>query len=132
MNTDEKTVSRSILLEGELTEKILAAAFKVLNTLGAGFLEKVYENALAIELQRGGLGVEHQKIFPVRYGGTIVGEYQADLVVDGRVIVECKAISNLDAVHEAQLINYLKASGVRVGLLTNFGRPKLQFRRLVV
>jgi GxxExxY protein len=132
MDADERTVSRSILLEGGPTEKILAAAFKVLNTLGAGFLEKVYENALAIELQRAGLAVECQKSFPVRFEGTIVGEYQADLVVAGRVIVECKAISNLDSVHEAQLINYPKASGVCVGLLANFGRPKLQYRRLVV
>jgi GxxExxY protein len=132
MNTDKQVNSESILIEGELTEKILAAAFKVLNTLGSGFLEKVYENALSVELQRCGLSVEHQKVFPVIYAGTKVGEYQADLVVAGRLIVECKAVSNLDPVHEAQLINYLKASGVRVGLLTNFGRPKLQYRRFVV
>jgi GxxExxY protein len=132
MNTDQQGVSRSILMEGELTEKILGAAFKVLNTLGTGFLEKVYENALSIELRRGDLLVEPQKVFPVKYEGAIVGEYQADLVVAGKVIVECKAVSNMDSVHEAQLINYLKASGVRVGLLINFGRPTLQYRRLVV
>jgi GxxExxY protein len=132
MNTDQQPVSQSILMEGELTGKILGAAFKVLNTLGAGFLEKVYENALSFELHRGGLLVEPQKVFPVKYAGAIVGEYQADLVVAGKVIVECKAISNIDSVHEAQLINYLKASGVHVGLLINFGRPTLQYRRLVV
>jgi len=119
-------------MEGELTEKILGAAFKVQNTLGAGFLEKVYENALTIELRKCGLAVEGQKAFPVRYEGTVVGDYQADLVVSAKVVVECKAVSNLDSVHEAQLMNYLKASGLRVGLLINFARPKLQYRRLVV
>jgi GxxExxY protein len=132
MNTDGEPDPESILVESELTDKILGAAFKVLNTLGAGFLEKVYENALSIELRRNGLNVEHQRVFPVTYAGTKVGEYQADLVVAGKVIVECKAVSNLDPVHEAQLINYLKASGVHIGLLMNFGRPKLQYRRFVV
>ncbi len=132
MNTDQKAVSGSILVEGELTEKILGAAFKVQNKLGTGFLEKVYANALLFELRRSGLLVESQKVFHVKYEGAIVGEYQADLVVAGKVIVECKAISNMDSVHEAQLINYLKASGVHVGLLINFGRPTLQYRRLVV
>ncbi len=131
MNTDQQPASRSILIEGELTEKVLGAAFKVLNTLGTGFLEKVYENALSFQLQRIGLSVESQKVFHVKYEGAIVGEYQADLVVAGKVIVECKAISNMDSVREAQLINYLKASGVHVGLLINFGRPTLQYRRLV-
>ena len=132
MNTDQQPASRSILIEGELTEKVLGAAFKVLNTLGTGFLEKGYENALSFQLQRIGLSVESQKVFHVKYEGAIVGEYQADLVVAGKVIVECKAISNMDSVHEAQLMNYLKASGVHVGLLINFGRPTLQYRRLVV
>src|SRR6266481_7490941 len=132
MNTDQQPVSRSILIEGELTEKILGAAFKVLNHLGTGFLEKVYENALSFELRRSGLLVESQKTFHVKYEGAIVGDYLADLVVAGKVIVECKAISNMDSIHEAQLINYLKASEMHVGLLINFGRPTLQYRRLVV
>jgi GxxExxY protein len=132
MNTDSKPVISSILVEGELTEKILGAAFKVQNTLGAGFLEKVYENALSIELRKSGLTVECQKPFPVKYEGTVVGDYQADLVISAKVVVECKAVNNLDPVHEAQLMNYLKASGLRVGLLINFARPKLQYRRLVV
>jgi GxxExxY protein len=132
MNTDQQPTPKSILIEGEVTEKILGASFKVLNTLGTGFLEKVYENALSFELQRSGLSIEPQKAFHVKYEGAIVGEYQADLVVAGKVIVECKAISNMDSVHEAQLINYLKASGMHVGLLINFGRPTLQYRRLVV
>ncbi len=84
MNTDQQSVSKSILIEGELTEKILGAAFKMLNKLGTGFLEKVYENALSFELQRSGLLVEAQKVFHVKYEGVIVGEYQADLVVEGK------------------------------------------------
>ncbi len=129
MNTDREKPAGP---EAELTEKILAAAFKVQNTLGCGFLEKVYENALLVELARNAMRVEQQKAVQVLYGGAIVGEYQADLVVEGRVLVECKAVSTLDSIHEAQLLNYLKATGVRVGLLLNFGRPKLQYRRFVV
>jgi GxxExxY protein len=132
MNTDSQLVSPSILIEGDLTEKILAAAFKVQNTLGSGFLEKVYENSLAVELRKAGLLVEAQKPYPVRYEGAVVGEYLADLVVNAKVIVECKAVNVLDPIHEAQLMNYLKASGIKVGLLMNFGRPKLQYRRLIV
>ena len=132
MNTDSKPISSSILVEGQLTEKIIGAAFKVQNTLGAGFLEKVYENSLAIELRKFGLTVENQKPYSVLYEGIVVGDYQADLVVGGKVIAECKAVSALDPVHEAQLLNYLKASGLHVGLLINFGRPKLQYRRLVL
>jgi GxxExxY protein len=132
MDTDSKPISSSILVEGELTEKILGAAFRAQNTLGVGFLEKVYENALNIELRKYGLSVESQKAFPVRYEGTVVGDYQADLVVAGKVIVECKAVTALDQMHEAQLLNYLKASGLHIGLLINFGRSKLQYRRLVL
>jgi GxxExxY protein len=132
MNTDLKPIFSSILVEGELTEKILGAAFKVQNTLGAGFLEKVYENALSIEIRKLGLEVESQKAFPVRYEGAVVCDYLADLVVSAKVVVECKVVTNLDPVHEAQLMNYLKASGIRVGLLINFARSKLQYRRLVV
>lgn len=117
---------------GELTERILAAGFKALNTLGAGFLGKVYENALIVKLRNCGLSVENQRVFATRYEGMVVGDYQADLVVSGKVIVECKAVTALDPVHGAHLMNYLKASGIRVGLLMNFGRPKLQYRRLVV
>ncbi len=131
MNTDINPIPSSILLEGELTDKILGAAFKVQNALGTGFLEKVYENALAFELRKGRLAVECQKPFPVRYEGTVVGDYLADIVVSGKVIVECKAASNLDPVHEAQLMNYLKASGLRIGVLLNFGRPKFQYGRIV-
>ena len=128
MNADK---SNDKYPERDLTEKIIGAAFNVSNTLGAGFLEKVYENALVVELTRSSISVEQQKTYQVAYEGTVVGNYVADLVVDGRVIVEVKAAKQLDAVHDAQLLNYLKATGIRVGLLLNFGRAKLQVKRLV-
>jgi len=90
MNADQQPISKSILIEGELTERIIGAAFKVLNPMGTGFLEEVYENALSFELHRNGLLVEAQKVFPVKYGDVIVGEYRADLVVAGKVVVEWK------------------------------------------
>src|SRR5690242_3303412 len=114
MITDSKPAISSILGEGELAEKILGAAFKVQNTLGAGFLEKVYENALSIELRKCGLVVERQKPFPVTYEGTVVGDYQAYLVISAKVVVEYTAVNPLDPVHEALLMNYLKASRLRV------------------
>jgi GxxExxY protein len=92
----------------------------------------VYENAMVVELSRAGVRVEQQKTIQVKYDGVIVGDYQDDLTVGSRVLLECKAVTQLDPVHEAQLLNYLKATGIRVGLLLNFGRTKLQHRRLVV
>jgi len=130
MNTD-RVKEISVLLEGDLTEKILGAAFKVHNALGCGFLERVYENALVVELARNKLKVEQQRAFRVTYEGATVGDYQADLVVEDRVIVECKALSHIEGVHESQLLNYLRASSLKVGLILNFGRPKLQWKRLV-
>lgn len=118
--------------EADLTGRILQAAFKVHNTLGCGFLEKVYENALVVELSRMGAAVSQQHPFKVNYENAVVGDYVADLVVEGRVLVECKCSSQPDGAHEAQLLNYLKASGIRVGLLLNFGRPKLYYRRMIV
>src|SRR5258708_13826522 len=102
MNTDERPFSKSILIEGELTEKILGAAFKVLNHLGTGFLGKVYENALSIELKRSGLLVEPQKAFHVKDEGGIMGEYQPGLVWAGNVIVQCKCTTNMYSLHDVQ------------------------------
>lgn len=114
----------------ELTEKIIAAFYHVYNVLGWGFLEKVYRNALHHELtKRGLLSVQNQKI-DVFYDGVPVGEYYADLVVDGLVILEIKAADQLCPEHESQLLNYLKATNIDVGLLLNFG-PKPQIRRKV-
>jgi GxxExxY protein len=114
----------------ELTDAILRSFYKVYNGLGQGFLEKVYENALLIELQKAGLKVETQHPIAVLYDGQIVGEYYADLIVADLVIVELKAAAVLDRAHEAQLLNYLRATDIEVGLLLNFGaRP--EFKRKV-
>lgn len=105
----------------ELTKTIIGCAYQVHNTLGAGFLEKVYENALTIELQKHELRVQQQKPITVYYEGQVVGEYIADLSVEDRVIVELKAGGALNKAHEVQLVNYLAATGIDIGLLFNFG-----------
>jgi GxxExxY protein len=116
----------------EVTERIIGCAIKVSNTLGVGFLEKVYENALVVELARAGLGVEQQKPIQVSYEGVIVGEFGADIIVNGSVILELKAAKIIDPVHQAQLLNYLKATGLKVGLILNFGTPRLGIKRMVL
>jgi len=113
-----------------LTEKIIGCAYTVLNTLGAGFLESVYENALAHELRKAGLQVEQQQPIAVRYDGIVVGEYRTDLLVEGAVLVELKAVKAFDAVHLAQCLNYLKASGRKTCLLLNFGKSTLGIKRV--
>jgi GxxExxY protein len=113
----------------ELTEQILSAFYQVYKTLGYGFLEKVYENALRIEPTKRGLHVVQQKPIIVRYEGEVVGEYFADLIVNDLVIVELKAAATLLNEHEAQLLNYLKATPYEVGLLINFGPKPQQARR---
>ena len=114
----------------DLTELIIKAFYTVYNTLGYGFLEKVYENALAIELRRLGLKVEQQARIAVYYAGQVVGEYFADLLINDTIIVELKAARALAPEHEAQLLNYLKATSYEVGLLLNFG-PEPQIKRKV-
>ena len=105
----------------ELTGTIIECAYRVHNTLGFGFLETVYQNALIIELLKTGLNVEKEKPIKVLYENQIVGDYIADIVVEETVILELKAVKELHAVHEVQLVNYLKATGTEVGLLINFG-----------
>jgi GxxExxY protein len=112
----------------EITEQIIAAFYTVYNTLGYGFLEKVFENALVIELRRRGLRVVQQMPITVYYTGEVVGEYFADLLVADLIIVEIKAVKALLVEHEAQLLNYLKATPYEVGLLLNFG-PKPEHKR---
>jgi len=114
----------------EITEKIIQAFYKVYNTLGHGFLEKVYENAMFIELTETNMLVERQKKIKVYYESTEVGEYFADLMVEESVIVELKAAKVLLEEHEFQLLNYLKATDIEVGLLLNFGK-KPEFKRKV-
>ena len=114
----------------ELSRLIIGRAFTVQNTLGVGFLEKVYENALALEIRQAGLVVQQQQLIDVRYRGVVVGSYTADLLVEGRIIVELKATRILDSIHEAQCMNYLKATGLKLCLLLNFASPRLEIRRL--
>jgi GxxExxY protein len=116
----------------DVSERIIGCAMKVSNALGAGFLEKVYQNALAHELRRAGLRVNQQSVLTVRYDDVVVGEYVIDLLVEGCVLVELKAVRALDDIHRAQCINYLKASGRQVCLLLNFGNPRLEVKRLVM
>ena len=124
MNADDTVVNR-------LSERIIGCAFTVANTLGSGFLEKVYENALAHELRKAGLVVAQQRGIIVRYDGVIVGEYAVDLLVEDAVLVELKAIKALDDIHRAQCLNYLRATGLHLCLLLNFGKPRLEIKRIV-
>ncbi len=113
----------------QLTETIIGAAFKVSNVLGCGFLEKVYENALAIQLRKEGLTVEQQFPIPVYYDGVQVGDFYADLLVCDIVLVELKTVREFNEVHEAQCLNYLKGTARPICLLLNFGKPKVEVKR---
>ena len=117
-------------LHQNLTEKIIRAYYNVYNELGYGFLEKVYENAFMIELKSLGLNCEKQKPISVSFKGYNVGEYFADIIVENKVIIELKAAEGLVEEHEAQLLNYLRATEIEVGLLFNFGK-KPQFKRQI-
>jgi GxxExxY protein len=114
----------------DITERIIGAYYAVYNALGWGFLEKVYQGAMEIELRKRGLAIIPQAKIEVYYDGVAVGEYFADFLVEGAVIVELKAVEQLAPEHDAQVINYLRASSIDVGLLMNFG-PKPEFRRKV-
>ncbi len=119
------------LLHRGTTEKIIGAAFEVHQQLGYGFLERVYQCALQVELRRRGATAETEKRIQVSYKGIVVGDYDADLVVDGCVFVEIKIAAEFDKRDEAQPLNQLKATGEKVGLLVNFGRTKVTHKRLV-
>ena len=112
-------------------EGVVGAAYEVSNVLGAGFLEKVYERALARELGLRGVAVETQVPFPIVYKGQLVGDYVADLLVERQLIVELKCVEAFTNEHLAKCINYLKASGLRLALLINFQKPKVEWRRVV-
>ena len=116
----------------DLTYKIRGAIFEVNSVLGHGFLEKVYENALMMELQDKGQKAECQVPITVKYKNREVGEYFADIVVDEEVILELKAVESLQKIHEAQILNYLKATDYKVGLLVNFTHPKAVIKRFVL
>jgi GxxExxY protein len=115
----------------DITYAINGAVFEVNRVLGPGFLEKVYENALLFELRKRGLKVESQAPIKVFYKEEVVGEYVADILVEEKVIVKLKTVEKLDEVHEAQLLNYLKATGIHVGLLVNFRHTRAQIKRMV-
>ena len=118
-------------MKGTVSQRVIRCAIDVSNTLGAGFLEKVYENALCVELRKDGLKFQSQRPVTVNYKGFQVGEYIADIIVEDKLLLELKALSTLCSSHDAQVINYLKATNLSVGLLLNFGRPRLGIKRIV-
>jgi GxxExxY protein len=120
------------MLYKDITEKIIKSALSVHNTLGFGFMEKVYENALLVELEQNGLKAAQQQPIEVFYKGKLVGDYIADIIVEDKIILELKSIEHLNKIHEVQLVNYLKAVNKEVGILLNFGKEKLEFKRKVL
>ena len=125
MNAEERGLKHR-----ELTEKIIGVFYEVYNELGHGFLESVYEEAMAVALPQAELKLERQVPLRVTFRGAVVGDFRADLLVDNAVLLELKAAREIEPVHEAQLLNYLRATQIEVGLVLNFG-PKPQFKRLV-
>ena len=125
MNDDEHRYEHD-----ELTEKVIGCAFEVANTLGHGFLEKVYENALSHELRKAGLKCEQQYRAPVHYDGVIVGEYFADILVNEELVIELKTVSQTTDIQMAQCLNYLKATSLSKCLLINFARPRIEIKRI--
>ena len=114
---------------GELTEKVIGCAMTVHRTLGPGFLESVYQHALAHELRKADLEVECERKIQVTYDGVVVGEFSADMLVQQAILIENKAVQALVPAHEVQLVNYLTATGIEIGLLLNFGTERLEFKR---
>jgi GxxExxY protein len=114
-----------------ISRRVIGCAFAVSNSLGSGFVESVYEGALCLELAEQGIAFERQAALRVSYKGQLIGSFVADLIVESVLLVELKALKQLASEHEAQVMNYLRASGLGVGLLLNFGAPKLEIRRIV-
>ena len=127
-----REVSQNAFPEYDLTYKVIGSAMQVHRTLGPGLLEKLYEKALCVELKTQGLQFQSQQHFEVIYKGTNVGDYFADIVVENKVILEVKAVKELTALHQAQLLNYLKISRLSVGLIINFSAKSLEYKRLVI
>ena len=111
---------------------VVGAAYRISTTLGVGFLEKVYENALMVELRRSGLSTQQQASVRVKYQGVIVGDYVPDLLVEHSLIVEVKSVPTLQRVHRLQCVNYLRATNLRLALLLNFGRPRVEVARIAL
>ena len=130
MEKDESTKTRGHQFE-ELSNQLIGAAIQVHKELGPGFLESIYEQALKVELSESGLSFDSQKEIKVQYSGVEVGVHRLDLIVEEEIIVELKAVKELADIHFAQLRSYLKATGIKVGLLLNFSKPTLEVRRVV-
>lgn len=126
---DAHHIQHKILKHEEITKAVIGCAFEVVNELGVGFVESVYENALLLALRQKGLVVTAQYPIKVFFRGERVGDFYADLLVEHKVIIELKAVKALAPEHQAQIINYLNATGIEVGLLINFGNPKLEYKR---
>ncbi|MCK5242178.1 GxxExxY protein [bacterium] len=126
INADERRLELD-----KITKTVIGCAYTVGNTLGCGFLEKVYENALFYELRKSGLEVGQQYSIKVKYNNIIVGEFTADLLVEKQVLVELKTVKTWDEVHMAQCLNYIKATGLNICLLINFGKSKVEIKRVV-
>jgi GxxExxY protein len=114
-----------------ITEQFIGAAFEVHNVLGYGFLERVYQRAMQIELQTRGVKVELEPAIKVQFKGAMVGDYAADLLVADKIIVELKTDAAYQAIHEAQLLNELRGTGIKLGYLINFGRERVEYKRMV-
>ena len=124
INADERRLN-------DVSENIIGAAFEVSNVLGAGFLEKVYENALNLELRSRGFETQQQAPLKVYYKGELVGDYFADILVENEIIIEVKAVKQLDNIHFAQCLNYLRITGLKLCLLINFNKPRVEIKRIV-
>ena len=119
------------LLEEDLSYRVRGCVYEVYRELGAGFLEKIYESALLIELRAAGLNAEAQRPIRVRYKGRAIGDFAADIVVENKILLELKAVSILRPEHEAQILHYLKATGLKLGLLINFTAPRAEIKRII-
>jgi len=126
---DSSGLQEQRLKHEEITKTVIGCAFEVINELGAGFLESVYEKALLVALRQRGLSVIAQHPIKVIFRGQSVGDFYADILVEDKVIVELKAVKAVTPEHQAQIINYLNATGIEVGLLINFGNPRLEYKR---
>ena len=134
IDTDVQALARldgKPLVHEEISRIIIGAAMEVLNTLGCGFSEKIYEKAIVVELLAKQLKIEQQKRFAVRYKNVEVGEYIPDLLVENKVIVDTKVVESIRSEHQAQMLNYLAVTGLKLGLIINFRRPKLEYQRIV-
>lgn len=116
----------------EITNRIIKCAIEVHKSLGPGFLENIYENALTFELKQQGLRFEKQKLIPVIYKGELVGEQRLDLVVEDKVVIENKTVKEFDDIHQAQILSYLKATGKRIGLLLNYAKTKIEVKMIIL